>query len=145
MHGKIKKRFLTKKLILDGIDLHGHSGPYLMLGIKMGLLALEKLDSKGNFDIDCEIETGTHPPISCMIDGVQISTGCTLGKGNIKVKNNKKPIAKFTKEKSSVTIEVKKNVIEEVENSFRNHTEEKLVKKILSAKDQELFKIKEEK
>ena len=141
MHGKIKKKILTKKLIKDGIDLHGHSGPYLMLGIRMGLLALEKLDSKGNFDIDCEIETGTHPPISCMIDGVQISTGCTLGKGNIKVKSNKRPVAKFTKEKLSVTIEVKKSIIKEVESSFKNHTEEKMVKKILSAKNQELFKV----
>jgi formylmethanofuran dehydrogenase subunit E len=30
-----------------GIRLHGHSGPYLNLGIKMGLLALEILGVKG--------------------------------------------------------------------------------------------------
>ena len=71
-----------------GIRLHGHSGPYLNLGIKMGLLALEILGVKGYFDLSTEVELEYRTPMSCLIDGLQVSTGCTLGKGNIKVKDN---------------------------------------------------------
>lgn len=34
-------------MVERGIKLHGHSGPYLNLGIKMGLLALDILEAKG--------------------------------------------------------------------------------------------------
>lgn len=29
------------------------------------------------------VHTGTTPPLSCFIDGIQLSSGCTMGKGNI--------------------------------------------------------------
>src|SRR6056297_2465394 len=74
-------------MIDRGIKLHGHAGPYLNLGIKMGLLALDTLDVKGYFDLSTEVQLEYKTPMSCLVDGLQISTGCTMGKGNIKVKN----------------------------------------------------------
>ena len=73
------------RMIERGIHFHGHLGPFLVAGIRMGLLALEVLSSPGYFDIQAESETGTGPPLSCLTDGVQIGSGCTLGKGNIRV------------------------------------------------------------
>ncbi|MCK4411012.1 formylmethanofuran dehydrogenase, partial [Candidatus Bipolaricaulota bacterium] len=46
-------------LIGHGIHLHGHRGPFLIAGIRMGLLALELLDNSGYFGIEAESETGT--------------------------------------------------------------------------------------
>ena len=99
------------ELIERGIRLHGHCGPFLIAGIRMGLLALELLDSSGYFGIQAESETGTITPLSCLTDGVQIGSGCTLGKGNIQVTNARRPRAHFSnKAGQRVTIELRPNI-----------------------------------
>jgi inosine-uridine nucleoside N-ribohydrolase/formylmethanofuran dehydrogenase subunit E len=65
---------------------HGHLGPYLVLGFRMGLASLEATGSEGHFDISAEIHTALQPPASCLLDGVQLGSGCTLGKRNIEVR-----------------------------------------------------------
>lgn len=70
---------------------HGHLGPYVVLGYRMGRLALEKTGSKGHFDITAEVATLLEPPPSCLLDGLQIGCGCTLGKRNITVRESDKP------------------------------------------------------
>lgn len=64
---------------------HGHLGPYVVLGYRMGRYALELTGSEGHFDIAAEVHSPLEPPRSCFIDGVQLGSGCTLGKGNIEV------------------------------------------------------------
>ena len=66
-------------------SFHGHLGPYVVLGYRMGMLALESLDSKGHFGLSAEVHSILQPPQSCLIDGVQLGSGCTLGKRNIDV------------------------------------------------------------
>ncbi|MBN1808934.1 MAG: CooT family nickel-binding protein [Planctomycetes bacterium] len=67
------------------VRLHGHLGPYLVFGLRMGLLAKKRLDFTGHFDVDVTAYTGCKTPVSCMVDGLQYSTGATLGKNNIHV------------------------------------------------------------
>jgi len=86
------------ELIEQGTHLHGHLGPFLIAGIRMGLLALELLDSRGYFGIQAESQTGTITPLSCLTDGVQIGSGCTLGKGNIRVTDERRPRVHFSNE-----------------------------------------------
>ena len=105
------------ELIEQGIHLHGHLGPFLIAGIRMGLLALELLDSSGYFGIEAESETGTVTPLSCLTDGVQIGSGCTLGKGNIRVTDALRPCVHFSdKADKRVTIELRPNVYEGFSN-----------------------------
>lgn len=86
-------------------ELHGHVGIYAIIGMKMGLYAREML----NADID-ELRiisyAGSKPPISCMNDGLQVSTGATLGHGLIEVSNeeDKRPEALFHKDEDSIQI-----------------------------------------
>ncbi len=82
-------------LIERGTELHGHLGPFLVAGIRMGLLALDLLGSPGYFGIEAESETGTVPPVSCLTDGIQIGSGCTTGKGNLRVVPGGRPRARF--------------------------------------------------
>jgi hypothetical protein len=70
-------------LIARAVEFHGHLGPYLICGVKMGLLALKLLGSRGYRGLTVTAETGVTPPVSCLVDGLQVATGCTLGKGNI--------------------------------------------------------------
>jgi formylmethanofuran dehydrogenase subunit E len=96
-----------RELFALGTRFHGHPGPFLALGIRMGLLALRILGSPGFEGITAEVETGTEPPISCLADGVQVSTGCTAGKGNLVIKPFGRAAAVFTANGKRLRIEVR--------------------------------------
>lgn len=72
-------------------DFHGHLGPYVLLGYRMGLVARKYFPGR----FYATLFTGTEPPISCLIDGVQFSSCCTLGKGNLTVKEGGRPTVRF--------------------------------------------------
>jgi formylmethanofuran dehydrogenase subunit E len=121
-----------------GIRLHGHSGPYLNLGIKMGLLALEILEVKGYFDLSTEVELEYHTPMSCLIDGLQVSTGCTLGKGNITIKNNPGNItALFKTDQKTLQVNLKPEITSLID--FQKESCEVLGQLILKMSDKQLF------
>jgi len=73
----------TKIMLKRAVDFHGHLGPYLVLGLLMGDLAIHKLKCKRHFGIKAIVKGAEQKPKSCLIDGIQVSTGCTYGKGNI--------------------------------------------------------------
>ena len=60
---------------------HGHLGPYAVLGYRMGLIARSTFPER----IYAIVHSGTKRPLSCLADGVQMSSCCTLGKSNITV------------------------------------------------------------
>ncbi|MFA4029568.1 MAG: hypothetical protein GDYSWBUE_000724 [Candidatus Fervidibacterota bacterium] len=66
-------------------SFHGHLGPFLALGVLMGRYALELLNARKYFGVRVTIHCPPKPPQSCMVDGLQISTGATYGKGNIEL------------------------------------------------------------
>lgn len=75
---------MNKKISLEeAVKFHGHLGPYLILGILSGSFALKKLRCKKYFGIQIRVYGVDKKPKSCLIDGLQISTGATYGKGNI--------------------------------------------------------------
>lgn len=62
---------------------HGHLGPYVMLGVRMGEHACGELKMPRFFDLTVVVECFDGPPQTCMIDGLQLSTGATMGKETI--------------------------------------------------------------
>ncbi len=68
-------------------EIHGHLGIYSTLGAKMGIRALEELESAGADIHKLRIvsSAGTVPPVSCLNDGLQVSTGASLGHGQISI------------------------------------------------------------
>jgi pyrimidine-specific ribonucleoside hydrolase len=65
-------------------ELHRHLGIYSLIGAKMGVRARELLDAP--FDtLEVVSYAGLKPPLSCMNDGLQVSTGASLGRGAIQV------------------------------------------------------------
>lgn len=91
---------------------HGHLGPYVVLGYRMGRLALKLTGSEGHFNISVEVYSILKPPQSCLIDGIQLGSGCTLGKRNIDIHETAKPAyAIFTiKDGMRVTIKLRDEV-----------------------------------
>lgn len=68
-------------------EIHGHIGIYSTIGAKMGIYALELLSRLCNKAEELKVLSfaGSRPPISCFNDGLQISTGATLGHGAIEI------------------------------------------------------------
>ncbi|MCK7460838.1 MAG: formylmethanofuran dehydrogenase subunit E family protein [Sphingobacterium sp.] len=85
-------------------ELHGHLGIYAIIGAKMGLYAREILGA-GHDELVINSLAGSKPPVSCMNDGLQVSTGATLGHGLISVKQTDKPTpsAAFTYKGKTLT------------------------------------------
>jgi len=96
-----------------GTLLHGHLGPYLVAGIRMGLLALRELGSSGYFGVHAESEAGRTTPLSCLNDGIQIGSGCTAGKGNLRIVGERSPRVRFVADDGrAMTIELRRAIID---------------------------------
>ncbi len=123
------------ELVSRAVEFHGHLGPYLICGVKMGLLALRLLGSRGYSKLTVTAETGITPPVSCLIDGLQMATGCTLGKGNIAVLGGGHPRAVVRFEGQSVAIELRP----EWPEKFAQMDGKAAARNVLRASDAELF------
>lgn len=69
-----------------GLELHGHKCPAMPLGLRVGAVAMNKLGVERSRDktLLALVELGDDHCAHCFGDGVQMITGCTYGKGNIK-------------------------------------------------------------
>jgi formylmethanofuran dehydrogenase subunit E len=94
-----------KRLLESAVEFHGHLGPYLILGLRMGLSAVRILKPKRLHELHATVWTKKSPPESCVIDGIQMSSGCTLGKGNIRVLTSRPTKAIFRKGKRTLVLE----------------------------------------
>ena len=120
---------------------HGHLGPYVVIGYKMGEIANEILGSN-SFSKKAVVWTGTKPPLSCIIDGIQISSGCTLGKGNIKVNMDGVPRAFFIGENGKkVEIILKSAVQEDIDANVNEDNITTYSKELYQRSNEELFEI----
>ncbi len=61
-----------------GNELHRHLGVYAIIGVKMGIRAREYFCT-GVDEMTVTTHAGSMPPLSCMNDGIQVSTGATPG------------------------------------------------------------------
>jgi len=97
---------VSKELLADAVRLHGHLGPFLVLGLKMSLRAKEILGQKPD---GCKIETINRKPFICVVDGVRtvmesdkiivkegdgLLTGFSLGDGRGAIISVKKALVK---------------------------------------------------
>jgi len=115
---------------------HGHLGPYLVLGLLAGKLALRELGAKKYFGLDVKVYGANKKPKSCLIDGLQLSTGATYGKGNI-VKFNGSMIKLEFYNRSNhkkAVIKFRNGLIEKL-NAARTHKDSELLAKELFKSD----------
>jgi inosine-uridine nucleoside N-ribohydrolase/formylmethanofuran dehydrogenase subunit E len=101
-------------------EFHGHLGVFSIVGAKMGIKARE-LFGVGADMLEVTTYAGTKPPYSCLNDGIQVSTGATLGMGTIHLVTHSKtrPSAIFTYKNRSVRISLKKEYLQQVEEDIK--------------------------
>ncbi len=67
-------------------QFHGHIGPYAILGYRLGGWLLRRLGCGKYFGAHLTVAGPDSTPYTCLLDGLQMSTGHTLGKGNLTLK-----------------------------------------------------------
>jgi formylmethanofuran dehydrogenase subunit E len=90
-----------KQILLDALAFHGHKCWASTAGVRAGLAALRTLDVErsGAKSLHAILENGYYHGAMCFGDGVQYTTGCTYGKGNIeKVPKGKLALTLIDKE-----------------------------------------------
>ncbi|NQU22769.1 MAG: hypothetical protein HQ567_15940 [Candidatus Nealsonbacteria bacterium] len=89
-------------------QFHGHLGPWAAAGLRAGMTARRAVDADGYFDVDVTVEGPfVKPPRSCFLDGLQVSTGATLGKRNLKWVKAEQVIVRIENTRSGKTAEVR--------------------------------------
>lgn len=109
-------------------EIHGHIGIYNVIGVKMGLHALEIMGA-GHGMLGISTEAGSRPPLSCLNDGLQVSTGSSLGHGLISLENSSSynAAATFRLKDKAIRLELKENYGNELKDiinrtvSFAGH------------------------
>jgi formylmethanofuran dehydrogenase subunit E len=73
-----------------GARIHGAFGPFIPVGIRIGLDAVNKLkaDPRG---LTVTYYNGTKPPCPCVADGVMIATQASPGQGTLQISPDRAP------------------------------------------------------
>lgn len=69
-----------------GLRLHGHKCPAMSMGLRAGAAAMNRLGAARAKDkeLSAVVELGDDHCSHCFADGIQMVTGCTFGKGNLR-------------------------------------------------------------
>jgi formylmethanofuran dehydrogenase subunit E len=132
---------ITDKLVKDAVEFHGHLGPFLVLGLKAGILA-NSLLGKDYFKTTAIVVTNPKPPSSCFVDGIQFVTGCTMGKGNVKLRRGKNTSVLFLKEGKRLKLKLKEGVLDSTRKASQQEAEA-IALELLKKQALELFKVEE--
>jgi formylmethanofuran dehydrogenase subunit E len=133
---------VSDELVKHFVEFHGHLGPFLVLGVKAGLLA-NSLLGRDCFKTTATVMTSPSPPTSCFVDGVQFTTGCTMGKCNIKLKKGKGLSVLFLKEGRKLRLKLKKDVLDSVRSISSEEESREASLDLLNRSASELFEIEE--
>lgn len=76
----------SKDYLAAGLQFHGHKCPAMPMGLRAGAAAMNRLGvaRASDGELLALIEQGENHCATCFADGVQMITGCTLGKGNLR-------------------------------------------------------------
>lgn len=141
--GKYMRR--NRVTLEEAIKFHGHLGPYLVLGLLAGSLSLKKLRAKKYFGLRVRVWGAAQKPKSCFIDGLQLSTGATYGKGNIEKLNGPSIKAEFydCASKKKIVLTLKAGVIQRL-NEAKTHKDcEILAKELFKTNCNDIFDLTE--
>jgi len=136
-------------LIERAARLHGHLGPFLVIGVRMGDIAKRHLgcDDESECRLQASIKTPFFTPFSCVIDGIQASTRCTIGNRKLEIQNSANKItARFELQSphKAITISVKPKVVDNlIEQMSKGTNIEQLAIKITHIPEEQLFVLEE--
>jgi formylmethanofuran dehydrogenase subunit E len=125
---------------------HGHIGPFLAVGLRMGQVANERL-GRTPMDMKAVVWVEGRPPRSCVLDGIQYVTGCTLGKRSIELEPDTSRVAAgFTGRTGSILVSLKGSFLTQIERDLEGAEEKAVIDyafKIMDTAPEEMFEVAE--
>jgi len=143
------KSILTEE-IAKAVDFHGHLGPFLVIGVRMGITGMRELGLRSNRDDKLRVTAHLKYsiPISCTLDGLQTTTKCTIGNQKLKLIDSFDIAAKFALHNGKeVTITVNPATYDKLKSQLlpeKKHSKEveRLAWQIASMPEKDLFMIR---
>jgi formylmethanofuran dehydrogenase subunit E len=124
-------------------EFHGHLGPFLALGVRMGLVGVRELGAKEKAEkLHVTVMLKYSVPFSCVIDGIQVATKCTIGNKKLRVKNSSGMTAKFELNGEHVIITVNPATFNKLLENVSKEELRELAKLVASMPEEELFIIR---
>jgi formylmethanofuran dehydrogenase subunit E len=104
-------------------EFHTHLGPFLVVGLRMGRVVTRELGSEP-FTIRLTANTGRVPPYSCCVDGLQLSTPCTVGNGGLLVADTREMSVEAVKDGATVRVRLRDDVWRRIESECTEDNQE---------------------
>jgi len=147
--GSDAKSTLAEK-IANAVDFHGHLGPFLVIGVRMGIIGMRELGLRSNNNEKLRVTAHLKYsiPISCIVDGLQATTKCTIGNQKLKLIDSSDIAVKFVHHNGKeVTVTVNPVVYDRLKDqllSAKNSPKEveHLAQQIASIPEENLFIIR---
>ena len=122
-------------------SFHGHLGVYVTLGLRMGEIGRRAFGHyKG---LSAVVMSRPDPPMLCVVDGVQFSSGCTMGKGNIRSEAGENPEVLFTKAGRILRVALRTGWRERIDREMSKEAEVEQALFYFRAPESELFDVTE--
>ena len=99
-------------------DFHTHLGPYLVVGLRMGGVVTREF-GETPFTYRIRAHTGKTPPYSCMVDGLQMSTPCTVGNSGVEVGDDRRMAIEVAGDARAMTITLRAEIFDWIESECR--------------------------
>ena len=127
-------------------EFHGHIGPFLVLGVRMGLIGVREWGAKENKETLHVTAMLKHSvPFSCVVDGIQVATKCTIGNRKLKLRSSSGIAARFELQRGEqITVSVNPTAFERLKNELLSENVppkevRKLAHLVASMPEEELF------
>ena len=123
------------------VRFHGHLGPYLVLGLLAGEMGLKRTGSNKYFGLEVKVYGANKKPKSCLIDGLQLSTGATYGKGNIQKHGARDIKINFCnlENNKKLTLAINERVESEID-ALKGHSDsERFARRLLKIDKKDIF------
>ena len=135
-------------LMEKATEFHGHLGPFLAIGVRMGVIGLERLGNPAYNSLAITASLPLKVPFSCIIDGLQVSTNCTVGNQKLSLRDSHTIQVKFQREdnRQEIVVTLNRSMIEKIKSqlltkAMLNDEMRKLAWMIAELSEDELFEI----
>ena len=131
-------------MIRKAEEFHGHLGPFLVIGVRMGITISKLLGADvKRAALEILINVPLVAPFSCVIDGIQVTTQCTIGNRKLKAENSTNEIvaqAKIQGTSATIKIMVNEEIIKMLNGRISEGvTNETLAREIALLPETQLF------
>jgi len=126
--------------LAEAAKFHTHLGPFLVVGLRIGRVVTRELGDD-QFAIRIRAHTGKVPPYSCMVDGLQLSTGCTVGNGCLEVTDRREMAVEATRGARSLAVALRKEMLARIETECTRENEESFACEIWEMPEDQLLSI----